>query len=124
MAAARVSRAEHGAIAVRQGNQFADNYKKMTEQIWLLNSIGLAILMSRLSYRIARLQAKTNQLSMPDSPYFRIGALLRECHPRIRSAAENYNKIALALTPEKAWSEETTKFMENSARVIALSYPS
>ncbi len=124
MKAARISEAEYKAVLDRHGKQFADNYRKTTESTWSLSSIGLAILMTRLSYRLGRLQRKDNQLLIVDSPYSRIAALLRHALPHIHVAAETHNKISSLTTPENAWSKETIDFVESSAGSIAMSYPS
>jgi hypothetical protein len=124
MKAARIPEAEYETVLGRHGKHFADNYRKTTELTWALSAIGLAILMTRLSYRMTRLQAKVNLLYTADSPYTRIGVLLRHSLPHIRVAAESHNKIASLTTPENAWSKEAMEFVENSASNIAMSYPS
>ena len=55
MKAARISVAEYEAVVGQHGKQFADNYRKTTQLTWSLSAIGLAILMTRLSYRLVRL---------------------------------------------------------------------
>lgn len=123
MKLARVSDAEYKAVIDRHGKHFADNYRKSVELTWSLSSIGLAILMTRLSYRLTRLRSKGNQLHVVDSPYSSISVLLRQALPHIHVAAETHNKISSLTTPENSWSKETMGFVENSASNIAMSYP-
>jgi hypothetical protein len=119
----KVSSAQTRHFAKRHGKQLAADYKMVTELSFKLSAIGYGILMTRLSYRLERLQAKINLMYDPPSAYTRIAKLLRECCSHIHSAAVRYNQRAAATTPDQAWSDDAATFIENSASLIARSYP-
>jgi hypothetical protein len=64
---ARLSSAEYEVFLRRHGKSLADDFKSEMNSSAVPNSAGLGILMTRLSYRLARLKAKVNQLHEPES---------------------------------------------------------
>jgi len=120
--ASKLSKSEYKVCLKRHGKQVADGYRHTTNSNAKLYSIGLAILMTRLSHRLQRLRSKVNQLHEPPSPYTRIAGLLRESLPHIQMAVRTWNQRA-ELTPEKIWSKEAMEFVNNSASIIAMTYP-
>lgn len=118
-----VSDVELKAVAERNGKQIAQDYKASLEEPARFGSIGVGVLMTRLSYRLGRLQAVANTLHEPATPYTHMASMLRDSISHIGDATRKHNRVTSTLTPVDVWSDETVSFVENSARIIAMTYP-
>ncbi|MGH2508685.1 MAG: hypothetical protein ACRDHZ_14970 [Ktedonobacteraceae bacterium] len=116
----RVSGVDLKTITDRHGKESAQDYKASVEDSARLSAIGVGVLMTRLSYRLGRLQAVVNALHEPASPYTRVGSMLRECIPHVSEATRYASRVR---PTSDVWSDETVSFVENSARIIAMTYP-
>lgn len=116
----RVSGADLKIVIDRHGKQSAQDYKASVEESARLGAIGIGVLMTRLSYRLGRLQAAVNALHEPASPYTRVGSMLRDCIPHVGEATRYASRVR---PTSDVWSDETVSFVENSVRVIAMTYP-
>jgi hypothetical protein len=121
---AKVSASEAAMMSSRYGKEFGSDYKKIAEANHQIYAVGLGILMSRLSYRAARLEAKINLLHEPPSAYTRMASSLREALPHIATVIQRFNALAEVATPEKIWSPETMSFANNCASNLAMLFPS
>ena len=100
-------------IADRHGEQHAEYFRASVEEPARLGSMGIGVLMTRLSYRHGRLGSATNDASGdPHSAYARIAELLEDCVPHIVDATRRQQRVAAILTPAYPLSDEAAAFVE------------